>query len=433
MTEEIVRRILARHADAPLSHSAKWHTDRRETVGGSEIATLLGLNPYRKPSDFVAEKCGFGVPFEGNAATRWGTVMERVTESFTHAVLKMTSPIHAMGSIETAITGQRYTPDGLGVIKLRNVRDEWRNFVTVFEFKSPFRTVPNGKIPKHYAPQLQTGLFAIPEAHVGIFTNCAFRKCKAADFNFALTYDTVYHKEPAKLTKAQAIREVYAIGRVDFMASVEECQAFADGKYVEESEDIYIYNNEVIDVGAAGARLTERLFELVTWGRLTARYSPINLNASAVNQMSICQTHNIQHTQDNSYNLDNLTGDLSEVKNLEDVEDSTDASDLPDNLPDNLTDVEDLENLISKKPKITKPPKLVAFMCWKLVKADIITMDRDDNWRAVIEPVVTSTLAEIAAIRQASDPYFEYQKKYGHHIEAEIMNITGPDSGDVYV
>ena len=403
---DIIAQILLQHADAPMSQSAAWAMARAETVGGSDVATILGLNPYRKRKDFIADKCGFGLSFEGNQATRWGTIMERATEKFTHAVLKMTTPIYAMGSLPTVINGQRYTPDGLGVVQLRNIRDEIKAFIAVFEFKSPARSVPDGKVPKHYAPQLQTGLLAIPQANIGIFTNCAFRKCKKEDFNFELTYDRTYHNGDArKFTKRQTIHEVFAIGKVYFTASQEEFKAFASSAYCEETEDAFIYNNDILDLGAASPRLTDRVFELATLGRLKANHSDCILNIEVINQMDIVQTHNIQH-QGDPQNTNNLYNEWQ--------------GDHPHN-----DDQQDND-------------KQVAVMYWKLVRADIITMDRDTNWRAVIEPAVTQTLTDIREIKTAPDPYIEFQRRYGQNIEDPDdqdniykTSICGVDAGDI--
>ena len=389
---EIVTQILTHHANAPMSQSAAWAAARAETVGGSDVATILGLNPYRKRTDFIADKCGFNVAFEGNQATRWGTVMERATENFTHSVLKMDTIIHALGSLPTVVSGQRYTPDGLGIVQLRNIRDEIKTFIAVFEFKSPARSVPDGKIPKHYAPQLQTGLLAIPQANIGIFTNCAFRKCKKEDFNFELTYDRIYHNgDTRKFTKRQAIREVFAIGKVYFTASKEEFKAFTSGTYCEETEDAFIYNTDILDLGAASPRLTDRVFELATVGRLKANHSDCILNALVINQMDIATTHNIQH----------------ETLPVEDRDFDTDN-------------------------------QIVAVMYWKIVRADIITMDRDPNWRTIIEPVVKQTLTEIREIKTAPDPYVEYQRRFGQNIDDPDdqdniykTNIMCQDTGDI--
>lgn len=395
---DIIAQILLQHADAPMSQSAAWAIARAETVGGSDVATILGLNPYRKRKDFIADKCGFGLSFEGNQATRWGTIMERATEKFTHAVLKMTTPIYAMGSLPTVINGQRYTPDGLGIVQLRNIRDEIKAFIAVFEFKSPARSVPDGKIPKHYAPQLQTGLLAIPQANIGIFTNCAFRKCKKEDFNFELTYDRIYHNgDSRKFTKRQAIHEVFAIGKVYFTASKEEFKAFTSGAYCEETEDAFIYNNDILDLGAVSPRLTDRVFELATAGRLKAYHSNCILNTEVINQMDIVQTHNIQHEPHIEPHIE----------------------------PHEQYELQDGEQQI-------------AVMYWKLVRADIITMDRDTNWRAVIEPAVTQTLTDIREIKTSPDPYIEFQRRFGQNIEDPEdqdniykTSICCADAGDI--
>lgn len=50
---------------------------RLQRIGGSEFATVLGINPYRKQIELVLEKAGVLVStFEGNEATRRGEFLE---------------------------------------------------------------------------------------------------------------------------------------------------------------------------------------------------------------------------------------------------------------------------------------------------------------------------------------------------------------------
>lgn len=53
-----------------------WHERRREFVGASEVAAILGLSPYSKPFDVWAVKKGIVEPFKGNEATRLGQTLE---------------------------------------------------------------------------------------------------------------------------------------------------------------------------------------------------------------------------------------------------------------------------------------------------------------------------------------------------------------------
>lgn len=51
---------------------------REEGIGSSEVAAALGLNPWRSAWSVWAEKSGLVPPFQGNAATEWGTRLEPV-------------------------------------------------------------------------------------------------------------------------------------------------------------------------------------------------------------------------------------------------------------------------------------------------------------------------------------------------------------------
>ena len=89
--EELIRsvgvhRTFARHArniqnfwkgQRMSNERAKdWHERRREFVGASEVAAILGLSPYSKPFDVWAVKKGIVEPFKGNEATRLGQTLE---------------------------------------------------------------------------------------------------------------------------------------------------------------------------------------------------------------------------------------------------------------------------------------------------------------------------------------------------------------------
>jgi putative phage-type endonuclease len=50
--------------------------ERRTGIGGSDIAAVLGCDPYRSPWNVWCEKTGRAPPQEENAFTRWGTRLE---------------------------------------------------------------------------------------------------------------------------------------------------------------------------------------------------------------------------------------------------------------------------------------------------------------------------------------------------------------------
>lgn len=68
------------HAITMESHedgSEEWHNQRSRGIGGSDAATILGLNPYGQTRDSLyRQKIGMEAGFQGNAATRFGSKIE---------------------------------------------------------------------------------------------------------------------------------------------------------------------------------------------------------------------------------------------------------------------------------------------------------------------------------------------------------------------
>jgi putative phage-type endonuclease len=52
------------------------HADRRVSIGGSDSAAAIGLNPYYTALELWQEKRGELPPFSGNEATKWGKLLE---------------------------------------------------------------------------------------------------------------------------------------------------------------------------------------------------------------------------------------------------------------------------------------------------------------------------------------------------------------------
>lgn len=55
---------------------AKWLEERRKGIGGSDVAAILGLSPWKTPFQVYQEKRNECKPFEGNDLTEWGKRME---------------------------------------------------------------------------------------------------------------------------------------------------------------------------------------------------------------------------------------------------------------------------------------------------------------------------------------------------------------------
>ncbi len=84
--------------------------------------------------------------------------------------------------------------------------------IALVEFKCPLRRKPDGKIPKQYAPQVQSGLAVSPIASLGLFVDAVFRKCAFGKLGPGKAYDWDFHREKATWDKPHAwgIIAVYA-------------------------------------------------------------------------------------------------------------------------------------------------------------------------------------------------------------------------------
>lgn len=186
--------------------SAQWYEKRKERITASEVAAILGENPYEGARDVMLRKRGLGKPFTGNIATRYGQAHEAAAIAAYCAALGRVSfevglidyeAIHGKGEL-SFLAG---SPDGITVIRAqknaqgacgddgpRVVRvigpngDEPRPLVSdaafflrgsslaetaqteplepvMLEVKCPFRrAIVQGVIPAHYYAQVQINM-----------------------------------------------------------------------------------------------------------------------------------------------------------------------------------------------------------------------------------------------------------------------------------
>lgn len=69
----------------------------------------------------------------------------------------------------------------------------------MLEFKCPLSRKPKLEIPKHYIPQLWSGLAVSNVAAMGVFVDSIFRKCSLDALGYNSDYDTIYHNKDQTL------------------------------------------------------------------------------------------------------------------------------------------------------------------------------------------------------------------------------------------
>lgn len=62
--------------DYKIMSRDEWLAERKRGIGGSDVAAVLGLSPWRSPLDVWLEKTGKSAPAAENEAMYWGTRLE---------------------------------------------------------------------------------------------------------------------------------------------------------------------------------------------------------------------------------------------------------------------------------------------------------------------------------------------------------------------
>lgn len=138
-------RILSRSSRIK-QHSKLWYTTRTRMLTASDVASVIGANPYTPRKSVFLRKTGQSKPFSGNKATRRGHELEPI----------------ARAEYEKA-TGKKCWPEDLGLM----VHPEYATIGaspdgvtldgTLVEIKCPlYRKIEKGVVPAYYLPQVQT-------------------------------------------------------------------------------------------------------------------------------------------------------------------------------------------------------------------------------------------------------------------------------------
>jgi hypothetical protein len=209
--EQVLSNFVACHVGTS-QHGSEWYEAMKTTVGGSEIAAILGVDPYKSFISVVKQKIELlngTYKWQSNVNCWWGTLLEDVICRYVE--IDMGSAVHGDNICIQIYDGHRNSPDGYIVAKYyrRNNKiniyttdltdvcpDEIFEHISLLEFKCPITRIPTGSVPRQYKPQLLSGLAVSPVADLGIFVDSVFRKCNLVQLSAQDgAYDTEFHKK----------------------------------------------------------------------------------------------------------------------------------------------------------------------------------------------------------------------------------------------
>ena len=394
--------------------STEWYAMRGKIIGGSEIASVIGKGFGGKGRDaLLREKLGISAKFAGNNYTQWGVLFEPLSREFTERILLMPEPILEIGSMPTPIDFLRYSPDGVGVAELNLTSSNNKKcYIILFEFKSPWGSIPECKVPEYYRPQVLTGLMAIEMCDIGLFVNNMFRRCPLSEVSLAnqttRKYDAIYHNDAAAHKRAPLRRlnarhsGALAAGIILFviipemLTRLEEYRAQLsnhDADMCESFEQINLFSHardhallsekkELIDFGACAADQFNRALALFDAKILHADYVRMNIFSETA---AVIPLANIRETVDHTVDLQSH-----------------------------------LDAAISAQ--MQTGALCVGYLPYKLLGSDVLSVSRDANWRATVEPKVRETIKMLHECSAAANPANKLD---------ELMNLNLPQNDEL--
>lgn len=141
--------------------SQAWHEWRKQGIGASEMAAIMGLSPYSTPMKVWKEKLGLAEAFEGNFATERGSELEAKARA--RYELKSMNDFPPALAVHPKYEFLRASLDGISDDKK-----------TILEIKVPGKeTHENAKlgiVPDHYMIQIQMQLLVTGADECHFFT-----------------------------------------------------------------------------------------------------------------------------------------------------------------------------------------------------------------------------------------------------------------------
>lgn len=277
---------------------ANWYKLMGTTVGGSEVAALMGLNPYSSFYKIVESKIEI---CKGNKAFNsvdtlscwWGTIFENVITKVVEIDLGNT--VKGSSICIQKYEGHRNSPDGYIVVNFYKKNDKYHIWTTdlpddiidlslimLLEFKCPITRKITGDIPKYYKPQVLSGLAVSPPAHKGLFVDAMFKKCSIEQLGNNPDYDTNFHKRTIKscnpivwgtitiyvpISKIHIIKDIYETYFGYELTNIDEIIDLGDIDTSLFSAIIALINDKTLLIGSinmhfADGRGDEKLFDL---------------------------------------------------------------------------------------------------------------------------------------------------------------------------
>lgn len=238
------------------SNREEWLQYRQEGIGSSEVATILGLNPFETPYELWRRKKGLDAPKEENFAMKAGHYLEDAVSMFWHD--ETGRDIIKRSAIDWLILNtdkpyMRVSPD-----RTYWLSDSRKNSDKgILECKTTQMTVDEDDLPKHWFCQVQYQLGVAEMQQGSLAWLCSGRQFGYKDIALVPDFFAWIEEEVTKfwVDNIQGNIEPDATSVADVILKYNR---HTDGKIIEVADDIYIAVNDLKALKEQIAQLDEQ-------------------------------------------------------------------------------------------------------------------------------------------------------------------------------
>lgn len=221
----------------------EWLTHRQEGIGSSEVATILGLNPWETPYQLWRRKKGLDAPKEETFAMKAGHYLEDAVSMFWHD--ETGRDIIKRSAIDWLILNadkpyMRVSPD-----RTYWLSDSRKNSDKgILECKTTQMTIDEEDLPKHWFCQLQYQLGVAELEQGSLAWLCSGRQFGYKDIALVPDFFQWIEEEVTKfwVDNIQGNIEPDATSVADVLLKYNR---HTDGKIIEVADDIYTAVNDL--------------------------------------------------------------------------------------------------------------------------------------------------------------------------------------------
>ena len=234
----------------------EWLTHRQEGIGSSEVATILGLNPWETPYQLWRRKKGLDAPKEETFAMKAGHYLEDAVSMFWHD--ETGRDIIKRSAIDWLILNadkpyMRVSPD-----RTYWLSDSRKNSDKgILECKTTQMTIDEEDLPKHWFCQLQYQLGVAELEQGSLAWLCSGRQFGYKDIALVPDFFQWIEEEVTKfwVDNIQGNIEPDATSVADVLLKYNR---HTDGKIIEVADDIYTAVNDLKALKEQIAQLDEQ-------------------------------------------------------------------------------------------------------------------------------------------------------------------------------